>query len=288
MDADVFSRDEVARSLGTGFVALRRDGERGDGLELARRYRVLGFPTLLVVDGKGEELDRMSGNVSSGELILQLERLHRGTGTLAELERTLARAPTDALRFEVATRHALRGDRRAPAELEAIVAADPDNRSHRAAAALLTLGKYCYLRGSKDYDRAERTLAELERRFPSTEEATQATYQRAVGRQLAGRPAEARALLDSWIARAPKDVERIAAYAWFCFKEGGDHSRGIELARRGLELRPNDDALWDTLGELCAASGDRGGAKKAFARAAELQPKNPYYRSQLAKVGGAP
>jgi tetratricopeptide (TPR) repeat protein len=288
MDAEVYPKEEIGRAMAASFVALRFDGERGEGLEVAQRYHVVGFPTMLIVDGSGAEIDRMMGGLSAPELLQQLERLRQKKGTLADLERTLARAPTEALRLEVATRHALRGEARCVGELEAVAAADPDNRAHRAAAALLTLGKLHYLRGAKDYARADQTLAELERRFPSSEEAGQAPYQRAVAQQRGGHPDQARATLDAWIARAPKDAERLAAYAWFCFKEGGDRPRGIEIARKGLSLAPTDDGLWDTLGELCLASGDRAEARRAFIRAAELAPKKAYYRAQLAKVGGAP
>ncbi len=288
MDADLFPREDVGRVLNAGYVPLRIDGEQGDGVEIANRYHVAGFPTLLILDARGVEIERLMGASSSNELVRALTHFREGKGGLAELERELARAPTDALFFEVALRHAMRADPRAVAELTAAVKADPQNHERRAATALMTLGVNYYARGLKDYARADSTLAELERRFPNAAESERAPYFRAVVLQKAGRAADARALLESWIERSPKDAARLAAYAWFCFKDGGDRVRGIAVARRGLELEPKNDALWDTLGELLLAGGDATEAWKAFTRAAELAPKKDYYQRQLKKLGGTP
>ncbi len=287
MDQEIYPREEVGRAIAASFVPLRRDGEKGEGLTIAQRYHVVGFPTLLVIDPRGVEVDRIMGERSATELVVRLVHLRDGRDTLARLEAELARVPSEALKLEVATRHAMRGDPRAVSELTEIVAADADNKSHRAAAALLTLGKYYYLRGAKDYAHAEATLADLEQRFPTTDEASQATYARAIALQNTGRAPQAAALLDAWIAGAPKDRDRVAAYAWFAFKEGGDKARGIAAAKRGLTEWPDDDALWDTLGELYFSTGNLGEARNAFSKAAALRPKSDYYQRQLSKVGGA-
>jgi len=288
MDSDVYPREEVGRALATGYIALRRDGERGDGIEIAQRYHVSGYPTMLVVDARGVELDRLVGSLGATELVQQLGRIRGGKGTVADLERVFAIAPTDALRFELGTRYAMRADARAIVELEGAAKSDPDNRAHRASAALFSLGKFYYLRGVRDYAEAERTLTDLETRFPTSEEAAQAPYQRALARQQSGHTDDAHRVLDAWIAAAPSRADRLAAYAWFCFKESAAYSRGIEIARRGLALAPKDDGMWDTLGELYTVTHDRTEAKKAFARAIALSPKREYYRSQLRKVGDAP
>jgi tetratricopeptide (TPR) repeat protein len=288
MDAELFPREEVGRALANGYIALRIDGESPEGAELANRYHVGTFPTLLVLDARGTEIERLMGVSSPTELVRALTHFREGKGGLAELERQLARAPTDALRFEVAMRYALRADPRAITEIAEVVKSDPQNREHRAASALTSLGVNYYGRALKDYARADSTLAEVERRFPTSPEAERVPYHRAVVLQKAGRAADARAILDAWIERAPKDVQRFASYAWFCFKDGGDRARGLVVARRGLELDPRNDALWDTLGELLLASGDVPEARKAFTRAAEIAPKKEYYQRQLKKLGGAP
>jgi tetratricopeptide (TPR) repeat protein len=297
MDEKVYARDEVARALGANFVALRRDGEAGEGAELARRYHVVGYPTVLVIDPKGRapdgkpgaEVDRLMGFVTPRDFVDTLAKFRDGRGTLAELERKLLAASGDeALRLEVGTRHAMRGDARALAELDAVVKADADNHGKRAAAALLTLGKYYWLRGEKNYARAEAALLELARRFPSSEEATQVAYNLGLVYHSTGRDREARAVLDGWIAAAPKDGSRYNAYAWLCYKNNFDRARGIEVARLGLQNDPKDHALWDTLGELLAATGQAAEARDAEQKALAIKPKDNYYEAQLRRFGGNP
>lgn len=288
MDEKVWARDEVARALGPGYVLVRRDGEEGEGETLVRRYHVVGYPTLLVLDASGAEVERLMGSVQAKELLGALAQLRSGRGTLAELERNLAAAPGDqALRFEVATRHALRGDPRAVSEVEAVVAADPENKNRRAAAALLTLGKYYWLRGKKDYAHAEATLRELGRRFPTSEEAVdQAPYHLGLALHGLKRDKEARQVLDGWLAARPSDVSRYNAYAWLSYKHNFDRARGVEVAKQGLEIDPKDHGLWDTLAELYFATGKAAQAQAAAARALALKPGDGYYSAQLRRFGG--
>jgi tetratricopeptide (TPR) repeat protein len=282
MDEQVYARDDVAAALRTGFVTLRRDGERGDGEALVRRYHVVGYPTILVLDEAGREVDRLMGFVPSGELLTMLGRFRDGKGTVAELERRLAAQKGDeALRLDVATRHAYRGDPRAVAELTDVVKGDRNNQGKRAASALLTLGKYYYLRGAKDYANAIKTLTELDKRFPKSEEAEQVGYNLGVAYHATGRDAEARKVLDHWLEAKPRDVARYNAYAWLCFKNDFDRARGIEVAKKGLEIDPKEDGLWDTLAELYARAGLLPEARDAEARALKVKPKDVYYAAQL-------
>jgi thioredoxin-like negative regulator of GroEL len=282
MDDKVYSRDEVAKAVDSQWVALRRDGERDEGLDIAGRYHVVGFPTLLLLDDSGKEIDRLMGFVQPKDLIAQLAKLRTGAGSVAEMEKKLAASPRDeALRLEVGTRHAMRGDARAVAELTSI------SDAKRAPAALLTLGKYYYLRGQKDHVKAEATLRELERRFPASEEAGQVGYNLALALHGQKKLKETRQVLDAWIAAAPKDVSRYNSYAWLCFKNAWEPARGIEVARLGLELDPKEHGLWDTLAELYFTSGKADDARKAEERALAIKPNDAYYTAQLRRFGGA-
>jgi thioredoxin-like negative regulator of GroEL len=284
MDDKVWARDEVGRALAPNYLLLRRDGERGEGQQIVARYHVVGYPTLLVLDANGVEVDRLMGFVAPRELEAALRDFRAGKGTLAELEKKLQANPNDeALKLEVGSRHAMRGDARAVDELEPLARGE----GKRAPAALLVLGKYYWLRGKKDYAQAERVLRELMRRFPSSAEGEEAPFQLGVALHGAGRDAEARKVLDAWIEAAPKDASRYGAYAWLSFHDGFDRARGIEVAKRGLEVNAKDDALWDTLAELYSAVGKPVEAREAENRALAIKPGDAYYESQLRRFGGA-
>jgi Flp pilus assembly protein TadD len=288
MDDKVYPQREVTQAIERDFVALRRDGETGEGAEIAARYHVVGFPTILLIDENGVEVDRVMGFVDGRELVETLARFRAGRGTIAALERQLQATPGDeALRLEVGRRHAMRGDARAVVELGQVVVADPENRGKRASAALFTLGKYYWQRGMKDQAKALATLEELVRRFPSSPEAQDAPYPMAIALHALGRDGEARKVLDAWLEAAPRDVSRYNAYAWMSFKEGFDRARGIEVARRGLAIDEKEHGLWDTLAELLAATGKTAEARQAAERALALKPGDAYYAAQVRRFEAA-
>lgn len=58
LEAEVLSTPDVKRALGA-YRAQRYDGERGHGVQVAHRYRVTEYPTLLILNPDGVELARL-------------------------------------------------------------------------------------------------------------------------------------------------------------------------------------------------------------------------------------
>jgi thioredoxin-related protein len=67
MDEWVFSDAEVAGVLSAGYVGVKLDGDLEKAL--VKRFRVEGYPTILVLDAAGKELGRFSGYRSSGAML---------------------------------------------------------------------------------------------------------------------------------------------------------------------------------------------------------------------------
>lgn len=78
---------------------------------LARSYHVSAFPTMVMVDKDGNEIDRVVGYLDSEKLIQKLRDYTRGIGTLDDLL-DQARVTADSLRklgFEIADKYKYRG-----------------------------------------------------------------------------------------------------------------------------------------------------------------------------------
>lgn len=60
-----FSRSQIFMRV---FEDTDPEGER-----LARRFKVRGFPTLIILDSKGREVDRILGAMSAQDLIEELK-----------------------------------------------------------------------------------------------------------------------------------------------------------------------------------------------------------------------
>lgn len=62
LDKEVYANDKVAAEVNKDFVALKVNPEESDAnREFVDKYRIQGFPTILFLNGKGEEIHRLSG-----------------------------------------------------------------------------------------------------------------------------------------------------------------------------------------------------------------------------------
>lgn len=63
MTAKIFPNKEVGNLLNDKFVSLALDAEKdGDGKSVAKKYKVTGYPTMLILNAKGEEITRIVGS----------------------------------------------------------------------------------------------------------------------------------------------------------------------------------------------------------------------------------
>lgn len=61
MDKTTFADPAVAAWANKSVIAARFDAEKGEGRKLGYRYAIRSFPTVLFLDGKGNEVDRLLG-----------------------------------------------------------------------------------------------------------------------------------------------------------------------------------------------------------------------------------
>ncbi len=62
-----FSRNQV-------FMRVFQDTDP-EGARLARQFRIIGFPTLIILDSSGQEIDRIVGALSAEDLIEDLQSI---------------------------------------------------------------------------------------------------------------------------------------------------------------------------------------------------------------------
>lgn len=85
MTTQVFPLDTVGQYMNAHFVCLKVDMEKGEGPELAKRYEVRAYPTFLILDKEGKEVNRLVGANSPAGFIESLEKARQGS-RLPELE----------------------------------------------------------------------------------------------------------------------------------------------------------------------------------------------------------
>lgn len=77
------------------FVNVHVNAGKDGGREVAAKYGVRAFPTLVIVDATGSEIDRIVGYRPPATFIPEIERILRGEGTLAALRKQADAAPDD-------------------------------------------------------------------------------------------------------------------------------------------------------------------------------------------------
>lgn len=76
MDKNTFHNPEVAAYLGKNFVCARVNAEDGGGGEdLARKWTISGYPTVMVFTPKGEKLRSIEGFVEPAAFLSELKKI---------------------------------------------------------------------------------------------------------------------------------------------------------------------------------------------------------------------
>lgn len=71
LSSNIFPTQIVGDYMNAKFVNTKFDAEKGEGIELAKKYAVKGYPTMLILNSKGEELGRLVGSSRTPEEFVQ-------------------------------------------------------------------------------------------------------------------------------------------------------------------------------------------------------------------------
>jgi thioredoxin-related protein len=92
--AEIFPQPEVGKFFNANFVNLQIDMEKGEGVELAKRFKITAYPTMLMLDADGNVCHKVVGYVDGTSLIEHGNTAIDGKNSLA----TLAKAYEDGER----------------------------------------------------------------------------------------------------------------------------------------------------------------------------------------------
>jgi thioredoxin-related protein len=81
LERETFRAAEVAAAL-VPVLCVRYDAGSEAGRVVAGRYRVRGFPTVVLVDARGDEIDRIIGYLPPDRFLKELARIRADDGTL--------------------------------------------------------------------------------------------------------------------------------------------------------------------------------------------------------------
>jgi len=273
---------EGVKKVLSEYVFARCNGEEGEGEKLFNQYKVTAFPTLLILDASGKELDRLVDEIDEAKIKKSLENVKSGRSDLEELAKRSDANPKDIdLMFNVCMSYIFKADRdKAKKYCEKVLKADQKNEKGYASQVLLSLGKYLYFRGMKDYDLAAAHLEQVIKLFPESKEAKSAFVFLISSYVKSGKEGVAVMKLRELIKKNPNSKDPYKTFAYICWKNKWRVDQGIENAKKATDLDPKDDEAWDLLAELYFLKGDKVEAAKAEEEAIKLKPSEEYYKEQ--------
>ena len=284
LDEETFRDPAVVALLRDGFVPIRVDVERGEGAEVAQRYHVMAYPTLLVLAAGGLEKGRIVDFVPPDVFVEQVTTLRAGGDVLAALDARAEANPDDLdLAYRAAHAHMLAADRAgAKARYDALELADPKGM-------LGLLPKVAFDRAAMiekldgDCERAAAMYQAVARRFADDPIALSARRRRARCLLRLGRADEARAVVEALLASGD-DPRTLSNVAWFCFRNRVFVDLGRTAAERGIRREPEDPDFPYLAGELALRAGALEAAVRFFEQAVATSGGRSFYRRRLAEV----
>lgn len=172
---------------------------------LAKEYHISGYPTLVLTNSDGEEIDRIIGYLDPPEFVQKINDYRNGIGTLDDL---LSKADTSSDRFllyEIAEKYKYRGgaDEAKVWFSKVIDAGEPtDSLSGESRMALADM-----VRRTKDYDAAREAFTAVMNDFNGTVFAETAEIWRAIVYKQAGDTTAAVTAFEDFIKHYPESED---------------------------------------------------------------------------------
>lgn len=95
LDNKVYSNPEVYNFANAHQVNYKIDAEKGEGIDFAKKYNVTVYPTILFLDGNGNEVDRLIGYYPEKDFFATMKDYNTGKNTFADLRKRLEKDPND-------------------------------------------------------------------------------------------------------------------------------------------------------------------------------------------------
>jgi TolA-binding protein len=193
--------DKTVVDVAGEFVCVRLDA--GQQTEDARKLDVRGAPTVLVLDGAGNEMTRAAGLMDKEKLLAKLADARRGKLTFREARREALRDPANVpANWKVAEVYLEEGrEDLAEPHLRNVVNYDETNTYGYTAKSLFALGFACGKRGQ--HAQSAYCLEQLLKRWPQFKDRDKALYCLGLSQAALGQKDKGRATLEQLIAEFP-------------------------------------------------------------------------------------
>jgi tetratricopeptide (TPR) repeat protein len=243
-------------------VPIKIDAEKGEGVEIAKRYGVRGYPTILLITAGGDEIDRLLGYMPPEPFLKTLSDYVTGKNTISTLKTALEKNPGDAdAQYQMARKLRDRNDLAgASAHYKRFLALDPTDSLKHAEEGHFMVGLSAL--------NNDKSTAELERfiqQYPSSPGSRQALGMLADFSIKEKKADDARKFIGQYTAQWPDDAMALNNFAWGCAEADLNLDQAAQLAAKAVSLATADGDKAMFLDTQATVAFKRGESDKAIA-----------------------
>ncbi len=223
MEAETFTDKAVIDEMSDRYVWLKLNAETDEeGRRLQERFNITGYPGLLLLNGEGQEMERISGFVPADAFRERVAAAAGGPGSFVSLLRTAGQQPESVdLQYRLAEKYIERGEFPAAIErLRQVVALDPDNNSGKADLSYYYLALSLASQGNEELALLE--LDSLESSFPGSDYIADSTFLRGQIYYHSGNRAQAEEVLAAYVQDFPEHAHVSKARDILAEREEGE------------------------------------------------------------------
>ena len=169
MDAETYADPQLIKNIANKYVWLKLNTEtEEDGIRLQKDFAILTYPTTLVLDSQGEEVDRIGRFLNAEEFTGTVQSATKNPASMANLRKVVQEQPNSVSVHYALAEKLLEQNNYAKAEPEfqKVIELDPDNREHKTDLAQYNVA-LC-LASQNQFPQAIVALDDLQERFPNS------------------------------------------------------------------------------------------------------------------------
>jgi TolA-binding protein len=204
MDAETFADPKVVESMADKYVWLKLNTEtEEDGKRLQKEFAILTYPTILVLDGQGEEMDRIDRFLAAEQFRERSQSFASNPDSVGSLKQAVQQQPNSVpARYALAEKLLTENNyAKAQPQFEKVIELDPENREGKTDLSQYNIA-LC-LASQEKFVEAIAQLDLLESRFPRSEAVPDAAVLRGQIYHCCNKLDEAQAVLRQYVDKYP-------------------------------------------------------------------------------------
>ena len=282
MEKSTYPDPKVAGFLNS-MIPIKYNSEKGEGIQVSRKFSVNSWPTHILLAPDGEEVGRYIGLLDAEDFLQVMSDYKEGLGTIEHYEKKVLGDPNNATTWKtLGTMYAeaREGDKAIAALTRYLELAD--NPSHDEKAEVTY--ELAYIRyNAKAYDKAVDGFELFLENYSDTEYRGSATKLLARSYHYTDQNDKAVATYKAYTDENADDAGACNAFAWFCATKKIGLDESLPYALKAVELTDRSPGYLDTLAELYYAREEYDLAIQIGTEALEKEPSDQYFKDQIDK-----